>query len=178
MGREAFRVKIAEIASRRGGGWSPVAACTWQSHRATSCAPDTLCLCIRRIFGWRVDSLQLLPFVRPTDLFFRARPFWHRQKVKLDRGFFCLFSFFFFFVFRVSFRSDTSEDDVSRHLVNVARLWFLPFARWEFFLEFFLFFSLFSLFSLESERKAGLALERNWFRVFVSWGLNIYIYKC
>lgn len=160
MGREAFRVKIAEIASRRGGGWSPVAACTWQSHRATSCAPDTLCLCIRRIFGWRVDSLQLLPFVRPTggSLFFL---FFLPLLAQAETGpwtFFC-----FFFVFRVSFRNDTRGRRLDTWLTWL--VYGFNHSQGE---SFFRFFPL-SLF--ESERK--LALERNWFRMFVSWGLNV-----
>lgn len=160
MGREAFRVKIAEIASRRGGGWSPVAACTWQSHRATSCAPDTLCLCIRRIFGWRVDSLQLLPFVRPTGgslSFFFFAPSGTGRNWTVD---FFLFLFHFPRFLQKWHAWTTSLDTWLTWLV-----YGFNHSQGE---SFFRFFPL-SLF--ESERK--LALERNWFRMFVSWGLNV-----
>lgn len=161
MGREAFRVKIAEIASRRGGGWSPVAACTWQSHRATSCAPDTLCLCIRRIFGWRVDSLQLLPFVRPIGgslffLFFFA-PSGTGRNWTVD---------FFLFLFRFP------------RFLQKWHAWTTSLDTWLTWLVYGFnhsqgesFFRFFPLSLFESERK--LALERNWFRMFVSWGLNV-----
>lgn len=161
MGREAFRVKIAEIASRRGGGWSPVAACTWQSHRATSCAPDTLCLCIRRIFGWRVDSLQLLPFVRTTGgslffLFFFA-PSGTGRNWTVD---------FFLFLFRFP------------RFLQKWHAWTTSLDTWLTWLVYGFnhsqgesFFRFFPLSLFESERK--LALERNWFRMFVSWGLNV-----
>lgn len=57
----------------------------------------------RRIFGRRVDSLQLLPFVHPTDSSLFACD---REKVKLDRGF---FTFFLSSIFCFAFPSEVSH---------------------------------------------------------------------
>lgn len=148
MGREAFRVKIAEIASRRGGGWSPGAACTWQSRRATSYAPDTLCLCtvvyldgVLTLYSCYPSCTRLAPLFLPAT--------GRRWNWTVD---FLPFFFLLFFVLHFLQKCHTAaRTPLSRHLVNVSCVHSLLWA-------FSQFFSMVAWY-----QSASFRAQRNWF---------------
>lgn len=166
MGREAFRVKIAEIASRRGGGWSPVAACTWRSRRVRDSrivpprALLTPCVCVSAVYLDGVLTLYscYLSCARLADLsFFFFAPSGTGRNWTVD---------FFLFLFRFP------------RFLQKWHAWTTSLDTWLTWLVYGFnhsqgesFFRFFPLSLFKSERK--LALERNWFRMFVSWGLNV-----